>query len=58
MDFGRSHGEDSTRWLNSLLSAHEKAAYQKAADEYSRNNPELKVTVEAGPDQRRTLLSS
>ncbi|MBV8142974.1 MAG: extracellular solute-binding protein [Verrucomicrobia bacterium] len=36
-------------WLNSSLSAHEKAAYQKAADEYSQKNPKVKVTVEAVP---------
>jgi multiple sugar transport system substrate-binding protein len=36
-------------WINSSLGAHEKAAYQKAADEYSQKNPNLKVTVEAVP---------
>jgi len=36
-------------WLNSSLGAHEKAAYQKAADEYSQKNPKVKVTVEAVP---------
>src|ERR1700730_2051300 len=36
-------------WLNSSLGAHEKAAYQKAADEYSQKNPNVKVTVEAVP---------
>jgi ABC-type glycerol-3-phosphate transport system substrate-binding protein len=34
-------------WLNSSLGAHEKAAYQKAADEYSQKNPAVKITVEA-----------
>ena len=36
-------------WLNSSLGAHEKAAYQKAADEYSQKNPNIKVNVEAVP---------
>src|SRR5580692_12845579 len=36
-------------WINSSLGAHEKAAYQKAADEYSQKNPNVKVTVEAVP---------
>ena len=36
-------------WLNSSLGAHEKAAYQKAADEYSQKNPNVKVTLEAVP---------
>src|ERR1700734_4257829 len=36
-------------WLNSSLGAHEKAAYQKAAEEYNQKNPNVKVTVEAVP---------
>jgi multiple sugar transport system substrate-binding protein len=36
-------------WINSSLGAHEKAAYQKAADEFSQKNPNVKVSVEVVP---------
>ena len=36
-------------WINSSLGAHEKAAYQKAADEYGQKNPNVKVNVETVP---------
>lgn len=36
-------------WINSSLGAHEKIAYQKAADEFSLKNPGVKVSVEVVP---------
>ena len=36
-------------WINSSLNAHEKAAYQKAADAFSQKNPNVKVSVEVVP---------
>jgi len=36
-------------WINSSLNAHEKTAYQKAADEFSQKNPNVKVSVEVVP---------
>ena len=36
-------------WINSSLGAHEKSAYQKAADEFSQKNPNVKVSVEVVP---------
>ena len=36
-------------WINSSLGAHEKTAYQKAADEFSQKNPNVKVSVEVVP---------
>ena len=36
-------------WINSSLNAHEKSAYQKAADEFSQKNPNVKVSVEVVP---------
>ena len=36
-------------WINSSLGAHEKTAYQKAADEFSQKNPGVKVSVEVVP---------
>jgi multiple sugar transport system substrate-binding protein len=36
-------------WINSSLGAHEKIAYQKAADEFSQKNPGVKVSVEVVP---------
>jgi multiple sugar transport system substrate-binding protein len=36
-------------WINSSLNAHEKAAYQKAADEFSQKNANVKVSVEVVP---------
>jgi ABC-type glycerol-3-phosphate transport system substrate-binding protein len=36
-------------WLPSSLDAHEKAAYQKAAEAFSQKNPSVKVNVEVVP---------
>ena len=36
-------------WINSSLGAHEKSAYQKAADAFSQKNPNVKVSVEVVP---------
>lgn len=36
-------------WINSSLNVHEKTAYQKAADEFSQKNPNVKVSVEVVP---------
>jgi multiple sugar transport system substrate-binding protein len=36
-------------WINSSLAAHEKAAYQKAADAFSQKNANVKVNVEVVP---------
>jgi multiple sugar transport system substrate-binding protein len=36
-------------WLPSSLDAHEKAAYQKAAEAFSQKNPSIKVNVEVVP---------
>jgi multiple sugar transport system substrate-binding protein len=36
-------------WLPSSASAHEKAAYQKAAEAFSQKNPSIKVNVEPMP---------
>ncbi len=36
-------------WINSSLGAPEKTAYQKAADEFSQKNPDVKVSVEVVP---------
>jgi len=36
-------------WFNSSLGAHEKSAYQKAADAFRQKNPNVKVSVEVVP---------
>jgi ABC-type glycerol-3-phosphate transport system substrate-binding protein len=36
-------------WLPSWLDAHEKAAYQKAAEAFDQKNPSVKVNVEVVP---------
>src|ERR1700731_874152 len=36
-------------WINSSLAAHEKAAYQKAAEAFSKENSNVKVNVEVVP---------
>ncbi len=36
-------------WINSSLAAHEKAAYQKAAEAFSQKNSNIKVNVEVVP---------
>src|SRR5215469_8018931 len=36
-------------WINSGLGAHEKAAYQKAAEAFSKKDPNVKVSVEVVP---------
>ncbi|HEX4201111.1 MAG TPA: hypothetical protein VHY59_06300, partial [Chthoniobacterales bacterium] len=36
-------------WLPSSVSAHEKAAYQQAAEAFSNTNPSIKVNVETMP---------
>jgi multiple sugar transport system substrate-binding protein len=45
-----AHGQTELKfWLPSSLSVHEKAAYQAAADEFSKKNPSIKAKVEAMP---------
>jgi multiple sugar transport system substrate-binding protein len=45
-----AHGQTELKfWLPSSLSIHEKAAYQAAADEFSKKNPSIKAKVEAMP---------
>ncbi|MBV8415323.1 MAG: ABC transporter substrate-binding protein [Verrucomicrobia bacterium] len=36
-------------WINSGLAAHEKAAYQKAAEAFSKKDPNVKISVEVVP---------
>ena len=45
-----AHGQTQLKfWLPSSLGAPEKAAYQAAADEFSKKNPSIKANVEPMP---------
>src|SRR5271165_4408190 len=47
---GGAYGQTVIKfWLNSSLGADEKAAYQKAADEFGQKNPNYKINVEVVP---------